>query len=1583
MKKSKRFYSFISVMLMTIMLISALSVTGFAAPTSDEAILTTETTSTAHNDELEVDVKEQSDFSLRVSTRPNLLAYVHHTTPDLKLIFTDVVTGKTTEVALNKDNFISKSESFKLPIDFASEDAESKFVVSMKTDDPFLTGLCDDTLVNGTATKNTCRANGDGMEVTITKNGLDLAVFCDRTSEYIVNTIDSEGNKIPNITLRILNSATKAYKEVTSDENGRVILNTDEIDGALLFVCLTEGYKIAEGNGVMSYAVEESAVKSTIPVIDIKLNKTEIANSNIKTGYNIVIASNSMLLFNPTDMIVTLSNDTDEFSFNKLGIGTNSVDLPQGNYKVAVETNGAFDVKHSDSASTDSELKIDVTAKATLKISNSKEDCKFNIANISGYEDKDFEGAKDFGVLTGQTVMVRNLLNDTTYTVSIDKEGITELDLATGVISATQTSTKGDVKTADYITWVIIFIVLALIVLITLLVIYLKKNNHLKGKKTHTQLLSLILVGVMVMSFASGQITVFAGAGSAPPRESIPGGSRGTTGNLQAFNNTGAGWSTMIKITLVPNMGMELLTEDAEEWQLAQRDKFRYQETELYLTTDTKTYNRWMNGGDIITIFDDVNGVTGGGVSLGRVWWRGDVVNEAERNARTLPIARSAESMEGWDNEFIKFILPFFHNRDLSKEYGSALNAYMYEHLNINNQNPDKQDYTQKVFDDYIRYLQETVGVSDIAVQKYKDAFKDGKLSILFQSMIGCYIMDGNQGTAYYITTHDAMEVLHYTGKIAFPSREVEIVRNNYNAVSRSGLGCSGSDNNAHCIEFGHLPFSIAKSLIENYLRTLKPAADCLPAGDANPFGGWGFFNLGEGEERILYPSIYGDIIYKIYDNSGNPIDTKVVEVDDYAVADRDDHYILDIVDNTPDMNIPNTVTIGDTTYVADLEQTVPVTAVINNSEMLKVADLDPSMITTVAKNTSGWSYPVLSLFPYVPELLNKLTHEGGTPDDIKFTFEVVVRPVPQPANGEDRVPQWRINKYWSSIIPMFPTGTEKASSILSLNELTADVGHAESSLSSDNGTAMRLISPLLNNVPFISNAKTDVNVNKIAVKHAKTPKTAITMYGDLMAFKENGNVDNLTTAAWVNQASTQYGDFIIDRSEGSDRVFGDEYVKKSAVLDYSFEPIHMIKHYRGIKRGHTRFTGCCCTTVTDDTTYTTTPATYSLSVLFNCFNQPARASQSFTDTRNETDGFTEFTQQSPKTMRLYAEVPMLFTDVAHNNSIRFVTADRATEVQPISYHTLQYSTKIVPTISGIAATDSKAKAKLAEMGLVDPDFEAQMLNKGSATTTSYDVQGKLTAKTYALDINQSRYKNAWKSNDYTAQGVNDEFLAGFASAQPDGSYTANIDMTENLKINNQSYGNVKNTVTVKANNVNVKEYKLIVRAGEITSIEGHTDWQTRYPELADVLLNKMKANHAGVFSVFNSGDGDVLDEPEFARLAGMLREDSPSIAEGKGWYSEDTTLISLYEYTTDFALVGSQYSNKIPSSIAGLESPQNKQLFYNTAYEGHLTLDFDLQAVDARCKTPLHYETSSDKWSNKVYKLYAVPNVSVQDTTN
>lgn len=1579
------------------MLFTMFSVVGYAEPTSAALTTSTEEQTTVEpideaviDEEFDEDLPVEHDFSLRVSTRVNLIAYVHHVTPNVTLTFTNKDTGEAKDIILNEGNFISKTESFKLPIDFAPSDKDTEFILSMKTEDPFLTGVCYES-----GNKEVAYANGAGIPVTITKNGISLALTCNIKTKYIVNTMDTNKNPIPNIKLRVFNKGTREYREVTTDSNGTIVMDTNDISGSLTFICLTSGYSIGTDNSTV-YNVEPNLIPSTLPVIDIKLTSTRDEGNPEYSPLIVNIKNSGMFLFEPTDIALTLENinhsaDTENeesiYPFTNLTLGENTVDVPKGSYKV-ITSSETVTIAAPETISADSTLNLTVAPRATLKVFNSKEDCVFRIVNIDGFKDKTFEGVKEFGAILDQTIMVENLNSNSTYTVSIDDEGVTELDLASGVVTgSTGTSNKTNPQTSDYVSSLIGLIVFLVIVLAVLIVLYLKYNGKLKfknGKTTH--MLSLLLVGVMMLSIASTPLSAFASTTGTNSRPGAGGSMSGTTGNLQAYNNTGVGYSTMIKISLVPNSGYELLTESAEEWQLASRDKFKYQETELYLPPDVLTYNRWLKGGDIVTVWDDDKGVTGTDVTLGKVWWnRTREMNVEEKEARTLPIARSEEDVEGWSEDFMRVLLPFFKGRNFTTDIGTPLNGYMYERLNLNNENPDKQAETDAFVKSYLDYLEnrvKRVGEDPIDTKKYKVAYAEGNLSILVECMIGNYIMNGDQETVFYITTHDAMEVLNYTGKIEYPAREVEAVRAGYDAKKSSWYACNGHDSNEHCIEVGHMPFSISKALIDNYLRVLKPAAQCLPAGDANPFGGWGFFNLGIGSPNQIgeteEPTVYGNIIYKVVDNSGNVTATKTVAVDGYEFENKTLNQLIGITKKTKDMFIPNTVNIDGIDYTAKAGQTVPVTAIVVNQNEEKVSDLSPEMIVSTTPTTGGWDYSVVnSLYPYVRTLASDLVLADGTVHDIKITFEVIVEPISQPANGVDIVPQWRINKYWDSIMTLYPTGTQKSSAVLKLDTLTADEGHEDSYLTSDNGIAMKLNVSDLSQLPFISNAKVDngVNLNKIRVKHATNPSTSLSVYGDLMAFKNNG-VDKLATAKWVSQAATKYGHFSIDASEGSDREQGTEHMTKPCELSFDFEPIKAIIHYRGV-RSHSK-TGCNCYLVRDTTSYVKVPAKYDLGITFNCYNQTVKTPMTISNTSNSVDGFTEFTNQSDKNIRLYSEVPMLFTDTGHNNSIRFMAADKATEIKPISYHTIAYDTLIKPSLSGVAATDYRAVQTLADLGTP----EAQMLLKGSATTTAYDMTGTLTATSYALDVDNNYYKTAWANNDYTAEKTNSEFLKGFANPQADGSYTATIDATENLKIGGQSYGAMKNELTVKSTGTTTDRYELTIRAGEITAINGYLDWATRYPEIADVLINKMKATHSGVFSVFASGEGDVLDEPEFERLAKSLREGSESIKEGIGWYSEDCTTLSLYVYTTKFDLVGTQFSNKVPTSLPDLETPQDKSMFFSRAFDGDLSLDLKVEAIDDRCSAVLSYSTASDKWSDRVYDLYAVGNVGVLDQT-
>lgn len=1638
------------------MLMSVLSITGYATPTSDETALTTETNQTIENNDDcdDYNYEREEDFSLRVSTRVNLVSYVHHTAPDVTLVFTNSETGEVTEVKLNKDNFDEYTESFKLPIDFADKSEDTKFTVAMKTSDPFLTSLCDDTMYDETVGRayTVCEANSEGMEVTVTKYGLDLAICCTRTSDFIVNTVDKEGNKIPNIKLRVANGYTGACKEYTTDENGSLVLSADEVEGSLYFVCLSEGYKNA-GDESYFYALSASTIKSTIPVLDIELEKAEVgAKAN---SFNINVVSDSTVLFRPTSMVVSLNSDKNEYTFSELEMGTNTVKIADGTYNVEVD-NTIADVDFPATVDTGSDLTLKVVPKNTLKVYNSKDDCKFSIINIDEYADTVFDSAKEFGVILNQSIMIKNLNTDNTYTVVIASEGVTELDLADGTKYATEVNSSNGYAppTGDWIDWVILVFIIAFIALIIVLFLLYKNNKNSKPPRgnstsakttktsasTVTKLMSLLLVGVMAMSLVSEPINVFAwSTNDDTVSSSLPSGQT-KPGSQQAYNGIDIGYATLIKLSLVPN-----LTASATIDELAQRNKFDYRDSILYLAQDKNVgisrislYDSWISGGDMVSWLDSYNAVAGSGTSMGKIWWKDAsesdaYVNTEERDNRILPIAREADTMEGWKNDdsygFYKVILPFFtvNNINVDDSFGSKLNDYLKANLNIDGTNPDKQKATEEFVAGYLNILKGKIGVSEEKLNKYKEAFANSTLSLMVETTIGTYKKGnehsgGNPGPVNYVSTHDAMELLQYAGTATgndFTKYEIGFegkARDAYNAKDDKSL--AGGGNAYETGQIGNLPYSIGGVLVTHYLRTLKPSAQSITDAGYNPFGGWAFFNLGKGEpSRVEDPGVYGEIHYTLYDKSGNPIGGKEVEVDGYSFAERTDNMLKRITRNTPVMLIPNSITIDGVNYDAP-EQEVPVKACITDNDGNYLSDLDSAMIVSTEVGDNGWYYEVSSLVPYVNTLNEALTHEDADADHIKYVFEVAVYPSETQAIGAGEIPEWRVNKYWEKAYSL--TDTESKLNSTATLSYSTDSGcyKRESKIESQ---SVRPLIEDLGSMPFISIPNMGLypktgTFYKPSGNHKTVSKQ---VWGDLMAFKDY-NVDDLTVADWVDKSSIVYeasvpyigykdirrfeigsssGD---TKKKGNNLIFYSETNGKRLWLNYYFEPAGVngstgyfkglkINHIHSYHAGHTIDEGCACGTCDENVTFTTsTKAQYGLDITFNCHNKkPLEAYKSFTNTaiKDLDTGFADFTEQSSKSIRLFAEYPMLFTDVTHQDSIRFMTADDATEFAPISYHTLKYDAKVVPNISGVAATDSRATDTLVDMGMGD----AQMLPRGSMTTSSYEVEGTLTAKTYALDFKSDKtsYKNLWNS-EYSATKVNDEFLDKFSSWDAEtNTYKATLNAFENLKIDSQLYGNIENDISISAGMSDVEEYELTIRAGEITAINGYKDWKTRYPEVADILIDKLKANHDGVFSVFNVGDGDELTEDKFAELAGAAREYSPSIAVGTGWYSEDTTVLSLYVYTTTFSLKGTTFANKIPTSISGLEAPQDKSLFYSKAFEGNLQLDLTLEITptsdgvyDERCAVALQYSTDSDRWADSEYKLYAVPNVSVLDNT-
>lgn len=612
--------------------------------------------------------------------------------------------------------------------------------------------------------------------------------------------------------------------------------------------------------------------------------------------------------------------------------------------------------------------------------------------------------------------------------------------------------------------------------------------------------------------------------------------------------------------------------------------------------------------------------------------------------------------------------------------------------------------------------------------------------------------------------------------------------------------------------------------------------------------------------------------------------------------------------------------------------------------------------------------------------------------------------PSPSIEEGVDKVPQWRINRYWNSIMRLFAEGTSKNSSLGYLT-MREDSGCYASNSKLDPSTVnIRWLSPDLSGTAFHSNALS--NLTEVTFNH-DNPYVNVPMWGDLMAFKDN-SVDDLRLIGWLKTGqSAVYEGYSLETSTGDDEKkieAGAEEVRKDVKLSYSWEPTEGISHTWYARRHvrHKKHTHCRCSTNTgtEVATFHKGFANYSSNIGFDCYNHVVTSPSDFTSVVvEETNGIKKFTQFSPKSIKVYSEVPMWFTDNSnvHSNSIKYVIADRQTEIKPISFHSLIYDAKIDPKIVGTSvATDERASSKLNDLGMSN----AQMINRGSGTNTSYDIEGTLTAKTYALDFQDDymstdettgkiNLKKSWGNDGYSAEVINDNFLAQFSTKDEAAipTYSAVLDSIEKLNIGTQDYGEDNAEITATAKGVTKEEYKLTIRAGEIKAINGYMNWAEKYPELVEP-LTEMKTNHEGVFKVFASGKGHILDEESFAKAAYDSRQNSDSIQVGKGWYSEDCTTLSLYVFTTVFELPDTVHTNKVPISIPGLESPQNKDEFYNKAWESHLKLRLSTKltsdTADAKCLGWLDYNTANAQWANSgdVYKLYAVPNVSVQDTT-
>ena len=415
-------------------------------------------------------------------------------------------------------------------------------------------------------------------------------------------------------------------------------------------------------------------------------------------------------------------------------------------------------------------------------------------------------------------------------------------------------------------------------------------------------------------------------------------------------------------------------------------------------------------------------------------------------------------------------------------------------------------------------------------------------------------------------------------------------------------------------------------------------------------------------------------------------------------------------------------------------------------------------------------------------------------------------------------------------------------------------------------------------------------------------------------------------------------------------------------------------------------------------------------------------------------NGYTAIKYQQDKALNIYPEYGMLFDNDSNQESIKWMVSDQARLVKPVVYQTLEHKVYVEPSSTGTIATDTRAKQKANAIG----ESGKPVLYKGAPVNSTFKVYrdnaknkvGMLTVKTFALDIDTSKVSyDDWGNSFYNGVTLNAH-----------KSLVENIDnlgkatVSENLIVSNlpngatnyiggtktsqsNKYEKVKynNSNTVENKTVSVLTHKLIVRGGQVIGVELQDRNNLSYSKktiaqlknsgdpLYEALVNMNLYNESNdksqtVLSTFEHKAGDTLNEGAYATLLAQTRQsvdgiatpDNAKVTEGSGWYSEDSTVLVVKEYITNYNVPSIAVSDKLSLTINGLNSPTNKNDFFSQMGKGHLYLRYDLNiSTGAGNANPYFefttlngYKGQNDNTWGKQGCTYLVPNVSVADTT-
>lgn len=650
----------------------------------------------------------------------------------------------------------------------------------------------------------------------------------------------------------------------------------------------------------------------------------------------------------------------------------------------------------------------------------------------------------------------------------------------------------------------------------------------------------------------------------------------------------------------------------------------------------------------------------------------------------------------------------------------------------------------------------------------------------------------------------------------------------------------------------------------------------------------------------------------------------------------------------------------------------------------------------------------------------------------------VISTPPPYSGSGAADVPQWRLSRYFAPItevsktyatmtlpvntgccgdFSLSPTGTWKYS-VKNPNEEFADTG------------SQKLYTWLH------SKAK---KIGSTTISEYKT-SAMVEISGSMTAIKST-DTTGLKAARWITDSGTINGlssyDISTDyKSNGSSNT---SYTAKTLLgselsLDFgvynnnSYTNTYAIGHWSEDSHWHTYNTK----TITPSGAIYTDGILKPVSLSFARYNQKETSSISVSPSVKEENAYTSYSYQSGDTMKVYPEYGMLFANDSGSESIKWVVGDKAREIKPVFYQTMRFKVYVQPNSTGSSmATDSRALT--ARNKISDSTAKnKQIIYKGSNVNTAFQLYrdsskntgALLTVKTFALDYNDSKgVQSVWGMDGYKPEKQHTTLLSNISTSNNATAY-------EKLFINNDGVtynGGVKqqqtNDFTIEkysGKDYVTKTHELIIRGGQligvkvdgestptsITALKSKAGCADIYQAIIESkLYNESNDKSQTVLSSFEhkATNSDVLVEDKYATMLqtarqsvdGIATPDNAKINSGDRWYSEDTTVLVLREYVSNFKVPSISFSDKLSLQITGLNTPVNKTEFFNKVARGHIYLKYELPIkLPNGDNTKAYFEYDSlnnPKMSSRIEIAdrslgyqgtdYIVPNVSITDT--